>query len=264
MARNSNTAIPIDSSNRGSITIMDGDAVATPEDRLTRKPIKHGTVYHDILNTCYSHSQVGFLQYQNDDVPVSTIDIAEITFLNNLESGPDLNHIVTNTIRATGGDANAGGRSGSINLDGSLEFNIGANTIDRQSLWLDTAGGIVANIGRDLKNKSLAMNLDGDVYVQVGGVGVSTDSRFIGPNGPLNSFRGGIIDIRVLTDGFFATMIRIDKYGISILTPSQIKMHASQGVRISSDADISIEAENLMLQGRMVIKGESSDGTPSI
>jgi hypothetical protein len=252
--RNSNDVIPLDSTNRGSITIMNGDAVATPNDRITEKPIKHGTVYHDILNTCFSHSQFRFLDYQNDSMPFSTIDIADVTFQNNLEAGPDLNHIVTDTIKISGDDANAGGRSGSINLDGSLEFNIGANTIDRQSLWFDTAGGIVANIGRDLKNRSLAMNMDGDVYVQVGGVGVSSDSRFNGPNAPLNSYRGAVIDIRVLHDGLQATMIRIDKSGIQILTPAFIRMHASQGMRLSCDADISIEAENLFLQNRLVQK----------
>jgi len=252
--RNSNDVIPQDSSNRGSITIMDGDAVATPIDRITKQPIKHGTAYHDILNTCYSHSQVMFLQYQNDDLPLSTIDVDAITEQNNAETGPDLNHIVTSTIKTSGDDANAGGRSGSINLDGSLELNIGANTIDRQSLWLDMAGGIVSNIGRDLKSRSLAMNMDGDVYIQVGGVGVSTDSRFTGPNAPYNGYKGAVIDIRVLQDGLQATMIRIDKTGIQILTPSFVRMHASQGMKITSDADISIEAENLILQNRLVQK----------
>ncbi len=252
--RSSKDPIPLDSKNRGSITIMNGDAIATPTDRITEKPVKHGTAYHDILNTCYSLSEVGFLQYQNDDLPLSTIDTADITFQNNLETGPDLNHIVSDTIKISGDDANAGGRSGSINLDGSLEFNIGANTIDRQSLWLDTAGGIVANVGRDLKNRSLAMNMDGDVYVQIGGIGVSSDSRFNGPNSPTNSYRGAVIDIRVLHDGLQATMIRIDKTGVQILTPAFIRMHASQGMRLSSDADISIEAESLFLQNRLVQK----------
>jgi hypothetical protein len=258
--RNSSTPIPLDYSNRGSINIMNGDAVALPEDRITKSVIKHGTAYHDILNTCYAHSGAGFLAYQNDDKPLSTIDILEITDANNAITGPDLNHIVTDTIKISGDDANAGGRSGSINLDGSLEFNIGANTIDRQSLWLDTAGGIVANIGRDLKSRSLTSNLDGDVYIQVGGVGVSTDSRFSKEN---NSFKGAVVDIRVLTDGLFATMIRIDKNGIAILTPSHLRIHASKDIKMTCDGNMSIEAENLTLQGRAVIKGGfKSDGTP--
>jgi hypothetical protein len=249
--RNSNESIPIDSTNRGSISIMDGDANATPMDRITGSPIKHGTVYHDILNTCYAHSQYMFLDYQNDDPPIA-IDIKEITELNNSEAGSDLNNIVTKTIKTSGDDANAGGRSGSINLDGSLELNIGANTIDRQSLWLDTAGGIVSNIGRDRKNRSLISSLDGDVFIQVGGTGVSTDSRFSTLN---NSYRGATFDIRVMVDGLFAHMIRVDKNGIEIMTPSTIRIHAAQGMQLTSGADISIEAENLTLQGRTVKKG---------
>jgi hypothetical protein len=62
-------------------------------------------------------------------------------------------------------------RSGQVNLDGSLELNIGANTIDRQSLWLDTAGGIVGNVGRDLNNNSLILGMDGNAFVQVGSNG---------------------------------------------------------------------------------------------
>lgn len=266
VARNSNTTIPLDSSNRGSITIMNGDAVATPEDRITGKPIKHGTVYHDILNTCYVHSSLGFISYQNETKGDKgrNIDVESITDSNNSEYEADLNNIATNVIKVAGNDANAGGRSGSINLDGSLEFNIGANTIDRQSLWLDTAGGIIGNIGRDLKNRSVAANLDGDVFIQIGGVGISTDNRFTGPNSPTNAYRGAVFDIRILNEGYTATMLRIDKNGIQILCPSNIQIHASQNMKITSDADIHIECENLMLQGRMVIKGDPDSGTPSI
>jgi len=266
VARNSNTAIPLDSSNRGSITIMDGDAVATPEDRITGKPIKHGTVYHDILNTCYAHSNIGFISYQNEKEGDKgrNIDVESITESNNSEFGADLNNVVTNIIKTTGSDANAGGRSGSINMDGSLEFNIGANTIDRQSLWLDTAGGIIANVGRDLKNKSLAANLDGDIFIQIGGVGISTDNRFTGPNSPTNAYRGAVFDIRVMNEGYTSTMIRIDRNGIQILCPSNIQIHSSKNMKITSDSNIHIECENLMLQGRMVQKGDPDSGAPSI
>lgn len=255
--RNSNSQLPLDSSNRGSITLMNGDTIATPTDRLTNQNIKHGTAHHDILNTCYSLSQVGFIDYQNDaaDSTYRCIDVDEITNANNTTSGPDLNNIVTNVIPISGDNAMAGGRSGQINLDGSLELNIGANTIDRQSLWLDTAGGIVSNIGRDRKYRSLVSNLDGDVYIQVGGNGVTnTDSRFIGPNQPINTYKGAVFDIRVLNDSYQATMIRIDKNGIQILSPAFIKLHASQGIKMTSDADISIESESLTLQGRLVQK----------
>lgn len=233
--------------NKGSITIKNEDAIATPIDRITEKPIMHGTAYHDILTTCYSLTDVKYINYQNDTTsPEKNIDVDGITTLN-----ANLNNIVTNTINIGGDKANAGGRSGSLNLDGSLELNIGANTIDRQSMWVDMAGGVVANIGRDIKNKSLAMNMDGDVYIQLGGIGISADSRFAKQ---YNGHYGAVLDLRVLTDGGFATMLRIDKNGVQVLTPSFVQIHAGQGMKITSDGDINIDAETLLLQGRMVLK----------
>jgi hypothetical protein len=82
-------------------------------------------------------------------------------------------------------------------------------------------------------------------------ISLNTDSRFAKQN---NGSYGATLDLRVITDGGFATMIRIDKKGVSILTPSFLQIHASQGIKLSSDSDISIEAETLYLQNRMVLK----------
>jgi phage gp45-like len=151
-----------------------------------------------------------------------------------------------------GGDnANAGGRSGSLNFDGSVELNIGANTVDRQSLWMDLAGGMVANVGRDIKNMSAALSLNGDVFVQVGGLGVSTDSRFVQQ---MNGHIGAVLDIRVFNSGLRATMIRIDDEGVKILTPGNLSIHSGQDLRITADGDIAIDCETLTLQNRMVMK----------
>ena len=244
--RYNNNNLDLGPTNRGSIIIKDGDAQGTPIDRITNDNIKHGTAYHDILSTCYTHLGTQFINYQNDNASERNIDIDAIS-----SSNDHLNNIASDTINISGDNANAGGRSGSINLDGSLEFSIGANTIDRQSLWMDLAGGIVANVGRDLKNKSLAMNMDGDVYIQLGGIGVSTDSRFVKQN---NGNYGAVLDLRVMTDGIFVTMIRIDKNGVQVLTPGCVQIHGSQGIKLTSDADISIEAETVTIQKRMVLK----------
>lgn len=235
------------STNRGSISIKNEDSEGTPMDRITGKHIKHGTAYHDILSTCYAFTGDDYIRYQADTSSFRNIDIDEIS-----EANEHLSTVVSDTIYISGENANAGGRSGSINFDGSLEFNIGANTIDRQSLWLDMAGGIVGNIGRDLTNKSLAMNMDGDIYLQVGGVGVATDSRFAQAN---NGNYGAVLDLRVITDGGYAHMIRIDNDGLKIMTPSFLQIHASQGMKITSDASIDIQAEIVTIQERAVMKG---------
>jgi hypothetical protein len=130
-------------------------------------------------------------------------------------------------------------------------MNIGANTIDRQSLWLDTAGGLVANIGRDLKNRSAVISMNGDLIVQVGGFGVVGDSRFIKEN---NGSIGAVLDLRVFTDGGYVHMLRADKNGITIMTPGNMAVHAKGNMKFSSDANIEMDCETLTLQGRMVNK----------
>jgi hypothetical protein len=109
----------------------------------------------------------------------------------------------------------------------------------------------VANIGRDKKNMSAAISMNGDVFVQIGGMGVSTDSRFIKQN---NGHIGAALDIRVLNSGLRVTLIRIDDEGIKIATPSNLVLHAGQGIAITSDANITIDCETLTLQGRAVKK----------
>lgn len=150
---------------KGLITIKSNDKISTPIDRITKVNMKHGTAYHDITATCITHQSTDFINYQNDQ----TIDITKITLLEN---------VVSKTIYTDGDKANAGGRSGQINLDGSIELNIGANTVDRQSIWLDTAGGLVGNIGRDVLGRSMILGMDGDCLLQIGGYGISNDSRF--------------------------------------------------------------------------------------
>ena len=145
----------------------------------------------------------------------------------------------------------AGGRSGSINLDGFLEINIGANTIDRQSLWFDTAGGLVANIGRDINGRSLVAATGGDVYFQVGGFGVTADSRFSKSD---NGIQPGILDLRVTGAGGYCHMIRVDQNGVTILTPGQLRIHSKKDMTLTSDKDIRIECNTLVLQERMHLK----------
>jgi len=248
--------------NDGYISILDGDAEGAPTDRITKENIRHGTAYHNILNTCYMHINQAFNcgQYEVYKGEPGFIDIEDISTKNRNSLGDNL---LNKTINISGDNANAGGRSGSINLDGSLELNIGANSIDRQSLWLDFAGGIIANIGRDKKNKSLAMNMDGDVFIQLGGYTVNNDSRFItGINEIDNSFYGATLELRVMTQGInnqgnYVTMIRISNDGIQITTPSNINIHSGQCLNLTANSKINIDCPELILQGRTVVRGPS-------
>jgi hypothetical protein len=204
--------------------------------------IKHGTVYHDISKTCDS------FQTGSNYTPV------EYVTTTNIASGrvPLLTNIVSPTIITTGPNANAGGRSGSLNFDGSLEINIGANTVDRQSLWVDTQGGILANIGRDLNNGvSLGANLDGDLLIQVGGPTVPAETnRFQGASG----FRSGTVDVRVYNENLELTILRIDKEGLTVTTPGRIVFSANQNMMFRSNSTIYFDAENIIANGRSILK----------
>jgi hypothetical protein len=233
---------------RGSVKIKDQTGEAAPLDRITSSilntptHIKHGTAYHDILQTCYVHQNNSFLNYQLGGTE-TTININAI---------PILTKVVSDTIIVSGPGANAGGRSGSISLDGSIDLNIGANTVDRQSIWLDTAGGIVGNIGRDNQGRSAMIDMNGDLYLQIGGFGVQGDQRFASQ---FNGSRGGTLDIRVLDNGGRASIVRIDNNGITIMTASNLQIHSAQSLTLSADHNMSIEAETLTIQGRGVLKG---------
>ncbi len=237
----------------GSIQLVDGttNADAGPTDRISqfsqgnKYNIRHGTVYHDILQTCSLHQNSDTLENWQLGTAANPVDT---TYIKNLTD------LVKKTITVSGPGANAGGRSGQINMDGSLEMNIGANSIDRQSLWLDMAGGMIANIGRDRNLRSALVNFDGDVFMQVGGLGITNpDSRFSGDTIPSN----GTFDLRIFNGGY-CHLFRIDQTGINILSPSKINIYSAQGVTINSDADMSIEAETLTLNGRMVLKAGPS------
>lgn len=233
-------SVKIKTKDRGSVKIQNNNGEAAPIDRITKSHIKHGTAHHDILSTCYTFRNHDFLNYQYGTA-VHKIDIELI---------PLLTKIVSDTIKISGDKANAGGRSGCINLDGSIEFNIGANTVDRQSLWMDLAGGSVINLGRDINNRSAIVSADGEVHMQIGGFGISADSRFQNANDVI----AGVLDLRIMTAGNRTHMIRCDNFGITIMTPGNLQIHSAGAMTISADTDINIECENLTLQGRMILK----------
>ena len=52
---------------KGSINLIGSDSSSSaPTDRITKKVIKHGTAYHDIMQTCFVHQNNQFLHYQPD------------------------------------------------------------------------------------------------------------------------------------------------------------------------------------------------------
>jgi hypothetical protein len=215
------------------------DGYSAPSDRITGNPITYGTAFHDITNTI-SEFQVSanYIKAGN-----SLVSFDKDNRLNT--NWTPLKQVVSNTIIVAGANANAGGRSGLINLDGFVNVNIGANTVDRQSIWLDMAGGMVSNFGRDLGNISWAGSFDGDIYWQIGGPGIGNqyDSRFSKQN---DAYRSGTLDIRVLCSNQ-QHIFRIGPEGISLISSGTLTLSSQQDIIIKSNSNLLLEAENIVM-----------------
>lgn len=231
-----NTDVQLEPHGKGVISLISNEetlkSFSAPTSRLDGSVIKLGTGFHDLDAIMFLHK-----------IPKPYSESGNAGFSGSLLNSVDpITNIVSQEIIVSGPGANAGGRSGTISLDGMLSVSVGANTIDRQSLWLDCAGGIVAAIGRDKFDRSVMANLDGDVFVQVGGETIKDDSRFLNLN---NEARDGVVDIRVWNSGSFHT-IRIDRQGIKIHTPQQIDIVSEGRMRFKSvNSDIYFDAESI-------------------
>lgn len=159
---------------------------------------------------------------------------------------------------------NAGGRSAQINLDGSLEMSIGANTIDRVSWTIDTAGALVARLGRDRFGRSAIVQADGYVALEIGGfdfVGETpddkTDLRFAGggwgrgnslPGDPYR-YRSGKLVIRLKRANTSQTgpdendtVLILDETGITIQTVGRLNLVSGEDLTLQSESRIILEA----------------------
>lgn len=251
--KTNNTDVKLEPHGKGVIDLVSNEetlkSYSAPVNRFDGKRIKLGTGFHEIS---------GILELHKFDEPYSDKGSGGYpdSLLNFIDPVED---VVSSEIIVAGEDANAGGRSGTISLDGMLSVSIGANTVDRQSLWLDCAGGIVGTIGRDRWQRSVAATLDGDVLLQVGGATITDDSRF--PSVEFNnSARDGVIDIRVWNSGSFHT-IRIDNQGIKFHTPQRIDIVSEGEMRFKSvRANMYFDAEGIFMysgsSSRYVLRSE--------
>jgi hypothetical protein len=239
------------------ITLVGDEGDVGPIDTIKKEPIKLNTPYHNILDAGFVFTKEW--QKRTKEAEINTpVDAGIVrrpvgSRLNSTEQGYgdkiQLEDIVSKEIKISGDGANAGGRSGSMNLDGSLQLGIGANTVDRQSLWLDTAGGIISTIGRDRRGVSYCANLDGDMLVQIGGVGVgsATDSRFSNEN---DAIRQGALDIRVLKDDGQLTVVRIDAQGVIVTTFGRLTLESQQDMTLRARGQLNLEGEMInMFEG---------------
>ena len=204
--------------------------------------MRHGTAYHDITDSLRAHRTLVTHEY---DPRINNLEEVFNSF--------PLSFVKTE-INVSGSSANAGGRSGNINFDGSIELNIGANSSDKQSLWLDTQGGMLGSIGRDFNGVSMGLSLTGDLLVQVGGADVGfnagpmigSDPRFSSKIDPV--WRSGAVDIRVYgpKNESDPTIVRIDKDGVTISSPGHINIESNKSLTLKALHSINLEAEAVL------------------
>lgn len=86
------------------------------------------------------------------------------------------------TVTNSDGYGNAGGRSLHTNLDGSLELNVGKDTVDGKSWVFDSSGSVIARVGKDKKENSVVAQYDGNVCLQVGGDSIESEQKVSNPS----------------------------------------------------------------------------------
>lgn len=186
-----------------------------------------GTAHHNLMNTAQSVFKNGSLGGKGQ------LDVSS--------DGPMLNSI-KNTIGSDGGPdsgANAGGRSLNINLDGSMEMSIGADSIDNKSMLLDTQGGVISHFGRDRNGRSLIHQADGDMIIQIG-----NDDTSLG-----QETRPGRLEIHLTRNGGTPQKILIDENGITIDVQGDAVFSSSGNMAIKAGGKLLLHGELIFMYG---------------
>ena len=110
-----------------------------------------------------------------------------------------------------------------------MDVSVGKDVHDQKSLVLDTAGSVIAWFGKDRNGRSLIVQTDGSVAVNVGGFGTADGAE---------SFKKGKFDLRVNVT---------DKGKLSEREPPARLMAA--GGKHASDYIISISEHGLVIAG---------------
>ena len=265
--------ILLDSFGKG-VANLTGNSKLLPKDRITNTAIKLGTMYHDISTTCVtpmktkvSGKWVGYGILSGPDTMIEPMDGANIyDILKNTitDTDPANRTIISKTINIEGTKANAGGRSATLNFEGMINTSIGANTIDRQSLWLDTQGGIVSRIGADKNGISMATQTDGDIYWQIGGepLGTDPDTRFKDNKINDRALKTNRFEVRVMQgNGPSFTRILIDNRGLIITSPQDIEFRSEQSILLFAQANIHLSCERLYTHDK---DANNNDDRPSV
>lgn len=241
--------------------------------------IEAGTAFHDITQTAWALIKENLNKNANDiylSGPTATEQgLRAISQEVNPELPKDDSSPATRLNNKSGllkDQPNAGGRSVHMNLDGNLEMSVGANTIDRVSWILDTAGALVWRLGRDRSGRSAIIHADGTVALEVGGfdyIGKSNsdevDTRFVGKGTGSRAnvleldptqFRSGKLIIRVRKantagtapdDSSKDTLLIIDETGVTLTTSGRFDLISEKDMTFTSKSLITIDAPKVQI-----------------
>jgi uncharacterized protein YxjI len=146
-----------------------------------------------------------------------------------------------------------------VNLDGSAEISIGADTADRKSLVMDLAGGVISHFGRDRNGRSLIHQTDGDIIIQVGGSGISTDSRFQAQDA--YGDRPGRIEIHLNRPNATPQKIIIDEDGITFDIKGNGVIAASGNLVLSAGGKLLLDGDLIDKYGSFDIEKRTITGS---
>jgi hypothetical protein len=164
-----------------------------------------------------------------------------------------------------------GGKSASLNFEGAVEASIGKDNTDGKSLVLDTAGALLAWFGSDAHGRSVVVQTDGEMLLNVGGSYFGSD-----PNERTMNKGKFVLRVNVSDKGHVTTDIGDadpeifdGDYVISISDEGMFiaGMKTGKPMMIRNDGKILIEStHDIVLKGNKVeivdMKGKAKNAAP--
>jgi len=219
-------------------------------DRLIRHSIQSVNIIREHSNTININpmGDTPNIEYVISDKVKSSSSPAYTTTLSVQPTSPAISSTIDSKF--------AGGRSGQINFEGSLEVSIGQDEGDKKSLIIDTAGSLIGWLGMDAQGRSAVVNTDGSVLINIGDYVVDISGG--------EKFNPGEITIRVnLVDEKSNGALKPGAIGNSKTTSDHIFHLGQKGVVVStgngtplvlrSSGDILLEAAGAIdLKGKEI------------
>lgn len=175
-------------------------------------------------------------------------------FSNEFSLSKSGDEITSSNVSRTGEERlDPSGKSANVNLEGSLELSVGKDKVDEKSILLDTAGALVAWLGKTADDKdtgepgrSLILQTDGSALLNIGGTNGDTfnkgrfdlrvnvtDKGFVGESGGSNSAESDYI-ISISEHGLViagmkkgAPMVIRNEGNLSLETPTKLILSAN-------------------------------------